>query len=53
MSYFNDDHLKISDIIIDFEENITLISNFNELLLSINNLDQFNNLKTQLNEKLI
>ena len=52
MSYFNDDHLKISDIIIDFEENITLISNFNELLLSINNLDQFNNLKIQLNDKL-
>ena len=52
MSYFTNDHLKISDIIIDFEENMTLISNINKLLLSINNLDEFNNLKSELNEKL-
>ena len=52
MSYFSNDHLKISDIIIDFEENMTLISNTNKLLLSINNLDEFNNLKSELNEKL-
>ena len=42
MSYFSNDHLKISDIIIDFEENISLISNANKLLLTINNLDEFN-----------
>ena len=52
MSYFTNDHLKISDIIIDFEENMTLISNTKKLLLSINNLDEFNNLKEELNEKL-
>ena len=52
MSYFTNDHLKISDIIIDFEENMTLISNTKKLLLSINNLDEFNNLKAELNEKL-
>ena len=52
MSYFTNDHLKISDIIIDFEENMTLISNSKKLLLSINNLDEFNNLKAELNEKL-
>ena len=52
MSYFSNDHLKISDIIIDFEENISLISNANKLLLTINNLDEFNNLKTELSEKL-
>ena len=52
MSYFTNDHLKISDIIIDFEENMTLISNTKKLLLSINNLDEFNNLKVELNEKL-
>ena len=52
MSYFTNDHLKISDIIIDFEENMTLISNTKKLLLSINNLDEFNNLKGELNEKL-
>ena len=52
MSYFTNDHLKISDIIIDFEENISLISNANKLLLTINNLDEFNNLKTELSEKL-
>ena len=52
MSYFTNDHLKISDIIIDFEENMTLISNTKKLLLSINNLDGFNNLKEELNEKL-
>ena len=52
MSYFTNDHLKISDIIIDFEENMTLITNTKKLLLSINNLDEFNNLKAELNEKL-
>ena len=52
MSYFTNDHLKISDIIIDFEENMTLISKTNKLLLSINNLEEFNNLKIELNEKL-
>jgi len=52
MSYFTNDHLKISDIIIDFEENMTLIANTKKLLLSINNLDEFNNLKAELNEKL-
>ena len=52
MSYFSNVHLKISDIIIDFEENISLISNANKLLLTINNLDEFNNLKTELSEKL-
>ena len=52
MSYFTNDHLKISDIIIDFEENINTISNFNKLLLSINNIDEFNNLRTKLNEQL-
>ena len=52
MSYFTNDHLKISDIIIDFEENMTLISNTKKLLLSINNLDEINNLKAELNEKL-
>ena len=52
MSYFTNDHLKISDIIIDFEENMTLITNTKKLLLSINNLDEFNNLKEELNEKL-
>ena len=31
---------------------MTLISNTNKLLLSINNLDEFNNLKSELNEKL-
>ena len=52
MSYFTNDHLKISDIIIDFEENMTLITNTKKFLLSINNLDEFNNLKAELNEKL-
>ena len=48
MSYFNNDHLKISNIIIDFEENISSISNFNKLLSNINNLDEFNNLRNEL-----
>ena len=49
MSYLENDHLKISDIIIDFEENINKISNFNNLLISINNIDEFNNFRTELN----
>ena len=48
MSYFSSDHLKISNIIIDFEENISSISNFNKLLSNINNLDEFNNLRNEL-----
>ena len=53
MSYFTSDHLKISNIIIDFEENLLLISGFNKSLAAISNLDDFNNLKSQLNEQLI
>jgi len=52
MSYFSNAHLKISNIIIDFEENITSISNFNKLLENINNLEEFNNLRTELYNQL-
>ena len=53
MSYFDNDHLKISNLIIDFEENLLLISDFNKLLFSINNLDEFKNLRAELNEQLM
>ena len=52
MSYFNNDHLKISNIIIDFEQNLSVISDFNNILISINNIDEFNNLRAQLNKEL-
>ena len=52
MSYFDNDHLKISDLIIDFEENISIISNLREKLLNINNIEEFNNLRTELYELL-
>lgn len=48
MSYFKNDNLKISNIIIDLEDNLSLISNFNKQLVSINNIDEFNNIKAQL-----
>ena len=53
MSYFDNDHLKISNLIIDFEENLLLISDFSKLLFSINNLDEFKNLRAELNEQLM
>ena len=49
MSYFNNDHLQIDNIIIDFEENISKISSFNQILNSIENLDEFIDLKKQIN----
>ena len=49
MSYFNNDHLQINNIIIDFEENIGKISSINQILNSIDNIDEFNELKNQLN----
>ena len=49
MSYFNNDHLQINNIIIDFEENISKISSINQVLNSIDNIDEFNELKNQLN----
>ena len=53
MSCFDNDHLTISNIIIDFEENLLLISDFNKSLFSINNLEEFNNLRAELNEQLM
>ena len=49
MSYFNNDHLQINNIIVDFEENITKISNFSQVLQSIDNIDEFNDLRNQIN----
>ena len=49
MSYFNNDHLQINNIIIDFEENINKISSINQVLNSIDTIDEFNELKNQLN----
>jgi len=48
MSYFNNDHLQINNIIIDFEENISKISSFNQILNSIDNMDEFIDLRNQL-----
>ena len=48
MSYFNNDHLQINNIIIDFEENIGKISSINQILNSIENFDEFIELKNQL-----
>ena len=48
MSYFNNDHLQINNIIIDFEENINKISSINQVLNSIDTIDEFNELKNQL-----
>ena len=53
MSCFDNDHLTISNIIIDFEENLLLISDFNKSLFSINNLEEFNNLRAELNDQLM
>ena len=49
MSYYNNDHLQINNIIIDFENNIGKISSINQVLNSIDNIDEFNELKNQLN----
>ena len=53
MSCFDNDHLTISNIIIDFEENLLLISDFNKSSFSINNLEEFNNLRAELNDQLM
>ena len=53
MSYFNNDHLKINNIIIDFEENMNKISILNQSLSSIESLEEFNEVKAQLNTSLI
>ena len=52
MSYFSNDHLQINNIIIDFEENISKISSFNQILNSIDNMDEFIDLRNQLHNLL-
>ena len=49
MSYFNNDHLQINNIIIDFEENISKISSFSQILNSIDNFDEFIDIRKQIN----
>ena len=49
MTYFNNDHLQINNIIIDFEDNISKISSFNQILNSIDNIDEFFDIRKQLN----
>ena len=49
MTYFNNDHLQINNIIIDFEDNINKISSFNQILNSIDNIDEFFDIRKQLN----
>ena len=53
MSYFNNDHLKINNIIIDFEENMNKISIFSKALSSIESLEEFIDARAQLNNSLI
>ena len=53
MSYLNNDHLKINNIIIDFEENINKISILSQALSSIESLEEFNEVRAQLNNSLI
>ena len=48
MSYFNNDHLQINNLIIDFEENISKISSISQILQSIDNIDEFNDLRSQI-----
>lgn len=52
MSYFNNDHLQINNIIIDFEENIGKISSICQIINSIDNIEEFIELKNQLNNLL-
>ena len=52
MTYFNNDHLQINNIIIDFEDNISKISSFNQILNSIDNIDKFFDIRKQLNNLL-
>ncbi len=52
MTYFNNDHLQINNIIIDFEDNINKISSFNQILNSIDNIDEFFDIRKQLNNLL-
>ena len=49
MAYFDNDHLLINNIMIDLEQNINKISNCNQLLNQINNIDEFRELRNQLN----
>ena len=48
MTYFNNDHLQINNIIIDFEENIGKISSISQIINSIDNFEEFIELKNQL-----
>ena len=49
MAYFNNDHLQVNNIIIDFEENINKISSFSQILNSIENFDEFIDIRKQIN----
>jgi hypothetical protein len=53
MSYINNDHLKINNIIIDFEENMNKISILCQALSSIESLEEFIDVRAQLNNSLI
>ncbi len=49
MAYFNNDHLQVNNIIIDFEENINKISSFSQILNSIENFEEFIDIRKQIN----
>ena len=52
MSNFDNDHLKINYLIIEFEKNINIILNVNQNLSSIQSLEEFSKAKSQMSNSL-